>query len=82
MHFGRTRPIADSQTSLTRTLNVHVQRSRAAAFAFSLLMTVCGHWSLCGSNVRGDDDSNQPQKTGKLHEKKREPHGCHGVCMD
>ena len=32
--------------------------------------------------MRDDYDSNQPQKADKLHEKKREPHGCYGVCMD
>jgi hypothetical protein len=40
------------------------------------------HLKLCGSSVRDDDDSNQPQKAHKLHEIKPESHGCYGVCMD
>jgi hypothetical protein len=37
---------------------------------------------LCGSTVRGDDDSSQTQKADELHEEKREPHGSYRVRMD
>jgi hypothetical protein len=63
--------------------NVPVQRRRAAAFDLALnpITVRCNRLS-SGSSVRDDDDSNQPQKADKLHEKKREPYRCYGVCMD